>query len=652
MKNFILLLLILISSIAFAQNERFWQSTTVDDIAEQNLISYSGSVKTPIYFSLNIDALKSTLSAAPGRFSENLSAVTINIPNPQGGFDIFEIYTTPTLAKSLADDLPEIKSYIGYNISDKKHSLRITITPQGFYAMTTGSENGQTFINPYAKSTNAYILFSKQQLEKDILENFSCEFLEEAEFKSKSAQGLPKFIDDGILRQYRFGVASTVEYSNFHWQAAGVSAGAPDADKKAAVQAAMVVTMDRVNEIYERDLGVTMQFIGNNQDVIFLGNTSSDPYTNNDGFAMLNENQTVFNNVIGAANYDLGHVFSTGGGGIASLNSVCSSGKARGVTGSGNPVGDPFDIDYVAHEIGHQFGANHTQNNNCNRVNATAMEPGSANTIMGYAGICSPNVQSNSDAMFHYISISEISNSFVNNGTGGCAQTINISNTAPVVNLLSNHVIPRNTPFRLEAIATDVNGDNLTYSWEQIDNEIATMPPSASSTGGPSFRTFLPTTDPIRYFPGLPTLLANNYSNTWEVLPNVNRDLNFAVVVRDNNALGGQVSTQATTLTVDSSTGPFRVTSQNTSGITWLAGTSETITWDVANTNSGTVNAQEVDIFLSTDGGLTYTTTLLQNTPNDGTEDVIVPNTTTTNARLMVKASDNIFFDINEEVLA
>jgi len=652
MKNFIFLFLILFCSISFAQNERFWQSTTVNNIPEQNRISYSGSIKNPIYLSLNIDALKSTLSAAPGRFSENVSAVKIDIPNPEGGFDIFEIYSTPTMAKSMADNLPEIKSYVGYNVSDRKHSLRITITPQGFYAMTTGSETGQTFINPYAKDSNVYILFSKQHLEKDVLDNFSCEVLEEAEYEIKSAQGLPKFIDDGILRQYRFGVASTVEYSNFHWQAAGVSPGAPDTDKKAAVQAAMVVTMDRVNEIYERDLGVTMQFISNNQDVIYLGNTSSDPYTNNDGFAMLSENQTVFNNVIGAANYDIGHVFSTGGGGIASLNSVCSSGKARGVTGLPNPVGEPFDIDYVAHEIGHQFGANHTQNNNCQRNNPTAMEPGSANTIMGYAGICSPNVQNNSDAMFHYISISEISNSFVNNGTGGCAQNINISNTAPVIQTLPNYVIPRNTPFRLEADATDVNGDNLTYSWEQIDNEIATMPPIASSTGGPSFRTFLPTTDPIRYFPGLPTLLANNYSNTWEVLPNVNRDLNFAVVVRDNNALGGQVSTQSTTLTVDASTGPFRVTSQNSSGIVWLTGSSETITWDVANTNSGTVNALEVDIYLSTDGGLTYSTAVLQNTPNDGTENIIVPNIETSNARLMVKASDNVFFDINQEAFS
>jgi len=253
------------------------------------------------------------------------------------------------------------------------------------------------------------------------------------------------------------------------------------------------VSIDRVNQIYERDLGVTLELIPNNLDVIYLGNPNSDPYTNDSGATMLGENQTVFNNVIGGGNYDIGHVFSTGGGGIASTPSVCNPfAKARGVTGQANPVGDFFDIDFVAHEVGHQFGANHTQNNNCNRNAATAMEPGSANTIMGYAGICAPNVQTNSDAMFHYISILEISDYFVStsNNTGNCADEITIVNAEPVVQAVPDYVIPQNTPFLLQADATDANGDVLTYSWEQLDNEVVVMPPQSTSTGGPSFRTF------------------------------------------------------------------------------------------------------------------------------------------------------------------
>ena len=156
---------------------------------------------------------------------------------------------------------------------------------------------------------------------------------------------------------------------------------------------AQVTTMNRVNGIFERDMAIHMNIISNN-DLIIYTNGSSDPYTNGSGGAMLGENISNCNSVIGSANYDIGHVFSTGGGGVAYLGVPCTYYKAGGVTGGGSPVGDPFDIDYVAHEMGHQFGANHTQNNSCNRNSATAVEPGSASTIMGYAGICSPNVQS------------------------------------------------------------------------------------------------------------------------------------------------------------------------------------------------------------------------------------------------------------------
>ncbi len=652
-----LVLMILLPALFFGQGRNLWSEAKIDQINPNDVIEYSSEIKNPLFLNLDKAALSSILIGAPDRFEASTSSIMLQLPNPNGGFDTFEMFSTQTMARELAETLPEVKSYVGKNVEKKSHSVRITITPYGFYAMTTGSGKGQTFINPYARNNDIYVVFAKHQVEKDPLHAMLCEvddtFEHDHDHDVTSFSDSSNLISDGKLRKYRIGIASTSQYSTFHWQQAGIAASAAEPIKRNAVQAAMVVTLDRVNEIYERDFGATLEFIPNNNILIVI-NSAQDPYTNNNGVAMLGQNQTRFNQLIGAANYDIGHVFSTGGGGVAALGSLCiNSFKAQGVTGLPQPVGDPFDIDYVCHEIGHQFGAAHTFNNSCGgqRTAATAMEPGGGNTIMGYAGICPPFPQSQSDAMFHYISIQQISTNY--NGSGGsCAQEITIANAAPVVQGLPNYTIPRNTPFMLEAIATDANGDDLTYSWEQLDNQIVNAPPVATATSGPSFRVFLPSESPIRYFPSMSTLLSNQYSNTWEVLPILNRSFNFGVAVRDNNPIGGQVSTQTTTVNAIGA-GPFRVTSQATTGIVWEAGDTETITWNVADTdNPNGVNAQNVDILLSTNNGQTYTTVLAANVPNNGSADIVVPNIFTNNGRIMVKASDNIFFDINNAFIS
>jgi hypothetical protein len=644
----LLFILLLFPVILYSQSNNFWKKTKINDVPSKDIVKYSANIESPVYYELDKSSLSEFISKAPDRFSRAKSNVILDIPNSKGEEDRFEIFSTQTMSPELSAKFPNIKSYVGQNILNKNHKLRITITPSGFFAMTLGSKYGQTYINPYSKNSNKYVVFNKSQI-TNTKENLVCEFVNEKDL-SQDIPIVPNLIDDNILRKYRLGVATTVEYSQFHLSNAGVPSGASDQVKKNAVLSAIVVSIDRVNEIYERDLGITLELIPNNEDVIFLGNSGSDPYSNNSGFSMLNQNQSVFNSTIGSSNYDIGHVYSTGGGGIASLGSVCSSfSKARGVTGQSSPIGDTFDVDYVAHEMGHQFGANHTQNNNCNRNNATAVEPGSASTIMGYAGICSPNVQNNSDAMFHYISILEIANFIQNGGGSNCSENLNTLNSEPILQNLPNYTIPKNTAFALTISATDADGDDLTYSWEQFDNESAPMPPRANSDKGPNFRAFLPSDSPTRFFPGMNTLLSNNYSSTWEVLPNVSRTMEFAVVVRDNNILGGQVSTQTTTVSVNSSAGPFRVTSQQGSNVTWNANSTKNITWNVANTNNPSgVNSQFVDIVLSLDNGQNFDQVLISNTPNDGSEQITVPNSSTQNARLMVRSSDNIFFDINE----
>jgi Metallo-peptidase family M12 len=667
---FVTAILLVSTASAGKSNDNVWQET--DDSSFQSRTTERLIVpKAYKTFSLNKANLRAILDQSPMEFTgaAQNNEIILTLPMPDGSYSRFRIEKSPIVEAGLSAKYPELgETYRGQGIDDPTATVRFDFLPSGFHSMIL-SARGTVLVDPYfAKGdTENYISYLKMDAPRG--DNFICGFRETKPFDSIISANkfnaddlVPDFSENVIsgtqLRTYRLALAATQEYT------AAVGGGTV-----AGALAAQVLIMNRVNGVYERDVAIRMVIVANNDQIVFTA--EPDGYTNNSGGTMLSENQTKLDTVIGSANYDIGHVFSTGGGGVAFLGVPCGGSKAGGVTGLTNPVGDAFAIDYVAHEMGHQWGANHTFNgavSNCgggNRSSGSAYEPGSGVTIMAYAGICgNQDLARNSIDTFHVKSL-EVIIAYSQTGNGNtCAVTTSTGNTPPTATSVggTSFNIPKETPFTLTASGTDVNGDSLTYDWQEYDlGASTTTVPNTDSTGvRPILRPYLPTVGGTRTFPSLQYILNNanvppsTFSCgrttpclTGELLPSIARTMNFQAVVRDNRASGGGINTVTTSVIVDGASGPFAVTSPNTA-TTLGSGSTQTITWNVNNTTAAPVSAANVKISLSTDGGQTFPTVLSASTPNDGTQAVTLPSISTTTARIKIEAVGNIFFDIND----
>lgn len=647
-----------------------WTFIREAELSSKRIPNSTAWIRPDKFAAVEVDPLQmeAILLSAPMEYTHaaRIAPAILTVPRPDGTFEAFEIWESPMMEPELFEWMSSegypMRTYAGRSLENHASIIRLDyFGPQGFHASVLAPGDNEYYIDPYWQGDDVlYSSYFRRELSLDGSTR------PDATCGLESLRGTPDWLDPvptmtwkeieeweaqeeqqrggTVLRTFRLAVAATGEYT------ATVGGGTA-----VGGQAAVVTAINRVNQVYMNDLRVRLNLVGTNQNVIYT-NAGTDPFNNNNDGAMLTQTQNTMTSVIGAANYDIGHSFGTGGGGVAILGSICNpSFKAMGTTGLPFPSGDAFWIDFVSHEMGHQFGGNHTFNTSDNstgcasqRNASTAYENGSGISIQAYAGVCSPaeNIANFSIPYFHAGSIMEIFTTIASVGACPGSTPIN-NNNAPTINAGSNYTVPRNTPLLFTPIsAADADGNPITVSWESMHtNPSGALLASGDNGTAPLWRVFSPTTFTGRYIPPQINVLTASANPKGIISLNTSRTITMRALIRDNNAEGGRVGTSNMTVTSNTS-GPFTVTAP-TNGQSFTGGNNINVTWNVNSTNALTGGAT-VDILFAVDGGTTWPHVLASGTPNDGSESVTLPNVSAAGTgKIMVRSSGNIFYNVS-----
>ena len=660
MKKTLLLIVfsLALTNFSYSQTERAWSNYKGQDVKVAISAQRESFPQEFELMQLDLTVLRQALLTASDRFEENRTSAVISLPNAEGKLERFRVYEASNFAPDLQAQFPEIRSYVGQGIDDKYARLRLSINPRGINTMVSRADKPSEYMEPYSVDGTVHVVYNSERVKGKL--PFTCstpveqalmnDLTDRASSVSRSSTGQ--------LLNFRLAMSVTPEYTSYHHTLLAL------ATAKTSSLAAINTTLTRVNGVFETDFAIHMNLV-NNMTIIYDG-TTADPYGATDA-NYNSELETTLANVVGVTNYDVGHLMGRfgGNGNAGCIGCVCDgTEKGSGFTTSMSPVGDNFDIDYVVHEIGHQFGANHSFSNS-NEGSGVNMEVGSGVTIMGYAGITDYDTHLHSIDVFHAANIAQVQTNIeakVASG-GACFTTVvntAITHAAPGAIAGNDWIIPLSTPFMLTGSATDAGGASaITYTWEQVDNASgapttinANSAASAAKANGPNWVNYQDSASPVRYFPKMSSILAGSTTTpgldvTAEALSSVVRTLKFRLTARDNVLGQGQTGYDEMIVTVANKTA---LTITMAASTIYPVGSTQTVVWTGATGTTGhstIVGGANVDISFSADNGVTWT--LLGTTTNDGSHDVTLPaGVSGAYCRFMVKASANIFFNISK----